>query len=247
MGIPKIPLSTGPLAALECITPIPEATEPDDIRVYALRINAAPITAVAGETSKQAAILLPYPIIRLTYVGGQFRDPESRHLFMQCTLHNMRDAAPLKDIIDGTTIISLQSLIDLNNQRGHFFIFSNLAVKVPGRYKLKFRLVDVSEGQVLNLHESETPFFTVTEPNANPVVPLPSALQMKLTAENDYRTCFSPKEAVECSIGNPGAFRANAAVMLLEPPIAHIYNGVGVIARMTRFPGFGNRQLWQIL
>ncbi|MBE3045525.1 hypothetical protein IMZ48_23865, partial [Candidatus Bathyarchaeota archaeon] len=59
-------------------------------------------------------------------------------------------------------------LKDTNNQDGGFFVFGDLSVKMEGRFRLKFTLYEVSNGEVSQLGEITSRPFEVYSPKIFP-------------------------------------------------------------------------------
>lgn len=68
----------------------------------------------------------------------------------------------------GTQVSSLHKLKDTNNQDGGFFVFGDLSVKVEGKFRLKFTLYEVSNGEVSQLGEITSRVFEVYSPKVFP-------------------------------------------------------------------------------
>ena len=68
----------------------------------------------------------------------------------------------------GTQVSSLHKLKDTNNQDGGFFVFGDLSVKTEGRFRLKFTLYEVSNGEVSQLGEIISRVFEVYSPKVFP-------------------------------------------------------------------------------
>lgn len=68
----------------------------------------------------------------------------------------------------GTQVSSLHKLKDTNNQDGGFFVFGDLSVKMEGKFRLKFTLYEVSNGEVSQLGEITSRVFEVYSPKVFP-------------------------------------------------------------------------------
>ncbi|CAI4217448.1 unnamed protein product [Parascedosporium putredinis] len=68
----------------------------------------------------------------------------------------------------GTQVSSLHKLKDTNNQDGGFFVFGDLSVKVEGKFRLKFTLYEVSNGEVVQLGDITSRVFEVYSPKHFP-------------------------------------------------------------------------------
>lgn len=49
----------------------------------------------------------------------------------------------LTPILVGTTVATCAQLTDTNGEQGDFFVFNDLSVRIPGRFRLRFQLFDV--------------------------------------------------------------------------------------------------------
>lgn len=75
---------------------------------------------------------------------------------------------PVKNYLSGTTVSSLYRLRDVDNSDGGFFVFGDLAVKQEGKFKLRFSLFEIVEGQVQNRKTILSDTFTVFIPKHFP-------------------------------------------------------------------------------
>lgn len=75
---------------------------------------------------------------------------------------------PAQDYLSGTTVSSLYRLRDVDNSDGGFFVFGDLAVKKEGKFKLRFSLFEIVEGQVQNRKTILSDTFTVFIPKHFP-------------------------------------------------------------------------------
>ncbi|GAN08839.1 conserved hypothetical protein [Mucor ambiguus] len=75
---------------------------------------------------------------------------------------------PVQDYMSGSTVSSLYRLRDIDNSDGGFFVFGDLAVKKEGKFKLKFSLFEIVEGQVENKRTMLSDTFTVFIPKQFP-------------------------------------------------------------------------------
>ncbi|CEP15647.1 hypothetical protein [Parasitella parasitica] len=75
---------------------------------------------------------------------------------------------PVQDYMSGSTVSSLYRLRDIDNLDGGFFVFGDLAVKKEGKFKLKFSLFEIIEGQVENKRTILSDTFTVFIPKQFP-------------------------------------------------------------------------------
>ncbi|TPX26390.1 hypothetical protein DIZ76_011852 [Coccidioides immitis] len=244
MGIRGVPISASPLAALTYIRPTRGSPGILGIADFGLEVIQNPVCAFIGEDG-EPVLLQRFPIVKfknplkLVY-------PQDGHLFVHCTLHLPDGTGPLTDHMSGTTIVPFQRLKGLDDVRDSYFIFSNLSFNVPGRYKLKYTLLEVAEGRVSHFAEEESAVFPVYGQNTARILPLPTPLQLKLVEDDEYRTFFPHNDTEEAYTSPPGLYRANS-VVLLDAPIAHILNGWKIIPRVERFDVHGNRQVWVAL
>ncbi|CAO3608839.1 unnamed protein product [Mucor hiemalis] len=70
--------------------------------------------------------------------------------------------------MSGSTVSSLYRLRDVDNSDGGFFVFGDLAVKKEGKFKLRFSLFEIVEGQVKNKRTILSDTFTVYLPKRFP-------------------------------------------------------------------------------
>lgn len=75
---------------------------------------------------------------------------------------------PVQNYLSGTTVSSLYRLRDVDNSDGGFFVFGDLAVKKEGKFKLRFSLFEIVEGQVNNRKTILSNTFTVYIPKQYP-------------------------------------------------------------------------------
>ncbi|KAG2202630.1 hypothetical protein INT47_002062 [Mucor saturninus] len=75
---------------------------------------------------------------------------------------------PAQNYLSGTTVSSLYRLRDVDNSDGGFFVFGDLAVKKEGKFKLRFSLFEIVEGQVQNRRTILSDTFTVFLPKHFP-------------------------------------------------------------------------------
>ncbi|OBZ89020.1 hypothetical protein A0J61_02938 [Choanephora cucurbitarum] len=75
---------------------------------------------------------------------------------------------PVQNYLSGTTVSSLYRLRDIDNSDGGFFVFGDLAVKREGKFKLRFSLFEIVEGQVKNRKTILSNTFTVYIPKQFP-------------------------------------------------------------------------------
>ncbi|KAI9472230.1 MAG: velvet factor-domain-containing protein [Benjaminiella poitrasii] len=75
---------------------------------------------------------------------------------------------PIQKYLSGSTVSSLYRLRDIDNSDGGFFVFGDLAVKKEGRFKLRFSLFEIVEGQVRNQKTILSNTFTVYIPKQFP-------------------------------------------------------------------------------
>ncbi|KAI8639756.1 velvet factor-domain-containing protein [Parasitella parasitica] len=75
---------------------------------------------------------------------------------------------PVQEYMSGSTVSSLHRLRDIDNLDGGFFVFGDLAVKKDGKFKLKFSLFEIAEGQVENKRTILSDAFTVFIPKQFP-------------------------------------------------------------------------------
>ncbi|KAI8052586.1 velvet factor-domain-containing protein [Gilbertella persicaria] len=75
---------------------------------------------------------------------------------------------PAQEYLSGTTVSSLYRLRDIDNSDGGFFVFGDLAVKKEGKFKLRFSLFEIVDGQVKNRRTILSNTFTVHIPKQFP-------------------------------------------------------------------------------
>lgn len=75
---------------------------------------------------------------------------------------------PIQDYMSGSTVSSLYRLRDVDNSDGGFFVFGDLAVKKEGKFKLRFSLFEIVDGQVENKRTVLSDTFTVYIPKRFP-------------------------------------------------------------------------------
>ncbi|KAI7905628.1 velvet factor-domain-containing protein [Cokeromyces recurvatus] len=75
---------------------------------------------------------------------------------------------PIQNYLSGSTVSSLYRLRDIDNSDGGFFVFGDLAVKKEGRFKLRFSLFEIVEGEVRNRKTILSDTFTVYIPKQFP-------------------------------------------------------------------------------
>lgn len=75
---------------------------------------------------------------------------------------------PAQNYLSGSTVSSLYRLRDIDNSDGGFFVFGDLAVKKEGKFKLRFSLFEIVEGQVQNRKTILSDTFTVFLPKHFP-------------------------------------------------------------------------------
>ncbi|WEW57718.1 Golgi apyrase [Emydomyces testavorans] len=241
MGIPRVPINTSPLAALESITPVRDSYTFGVWQIKFLDDCQNPLCASSGKNDNEFTVLHPYPIVKLSRPFAIVSDPRYQHIFLHCTLYLPDNTGPLWDYINGTTIVPTQQLEGPDGLQDIYFIFANLVVKTPGRYKLRYTLIEVTKGQVIHYAVAESSVFTIYDQRKALSRPVPTTLQRKLAENPEYRTFFTTSEAQRVFSSHPGIYRANAMVQL-EAPVAHIFNGWKVVVFKGKSPVFGNRQ-----
>jgi hypothetical protein len=55
----------------------------------------------------------------------------------------INDKGNLTGILMGHLVSTSQLLTDINGEKSHFFIFNDLSIRIPGKYRLKFNLFDM--------------------------------------------------------------------------------------------------------
>lgn len=138
---------------------------------------------------------------------------------------------------------------DYNLPRIIFFsvLHSKLVSK---RIELKFKSVEVTEGQAAAPLRCESSLSRPTHrAGSESCLPLPRLLQLKLTSKHERqagRRGYSKLRPLRAVVTNTRVFRATRA-LLLEPPIAYIFDRMIVIARIASFPipaiGNGGRSI----
>ncbi|CAO3687099.1 unnamed protein product [Umbelopsis ramanniana] len=91
-----------------------------------------------------------------------------------------------EDVLTGSVVSSLHRLKDVDNQDAGFFVFGDLAIKIPGTFKIHFSLYEIRDGQVINRESIATEPFTVYSPKQFPG-PLESTFLSRTFANQGVR------------------------------------------------------------
>ncbi|KAI8969981.1 velvet factor-domain-containing protein [Mycotypha africana] len=75
---------------------------------------------------------------------------------------------PAEKYLSGSPVSSLHRLRDIDNSEGGYFVFGDLAVKKEGKFKLRFSLFEMIEGEVRNCRTLLSDTFTVYIPKHYP-------------------------------------------------------------------------------
>ncbi|KAF9579694.1 hypothetical protein BGW38_003944, partial [Lunasporangiospora selenospora] len=91
---------------------------------------------------------------------------QSPYLFMCCNLVTVKDpsgdiVAPAHRALAGTVVSSLHRLKDVDNSDGGFFVFGDMSVRIEGRFRLRFTLFELVEGQVVQIMSTVSDPMTV--------------------------------------------------------------------------------------
>ncbi|KAF9923461.1 hypothetical protein FBU30_006498 [Linnemannia zychae] len=81
---------------------------------------------------------------------------QSPYLFMCCNLIHANEpngeiVAPAHRALAGTVVSSLNRLKDVDNSDGGFFVFGDISARIEGRFRLRFTLFELVEGQVVHV------------------------------------------------------------------------------------------------
>ncbi|RKP38260.1 velvet factor [Dimargaris cristalligena] len=71
-------------------------------------------------------------------------------------------------ILSGSLVSSVNNLRDINDQRGAFFVFPDLSIRLEGVYRLKFHLYELVDTMVYFRHCIISDPFTVYSPKRFP-------------------------------------------------------------------------------
>ncbi|SPO04808.1 uncharacterized protein DNG_07493 [Cephalotrichum gorgonifer] len=114
----------------------------------------------------------PPPILQLEVPAHNNHILQSPYHFVMSFLIDEKEDTPVScqngNPLFGTQVSSLHKLKDTNNQDGGFFVFGDLSVKVEGRFRLKFTLYEVSNGEVSQLGDITSRVFEVYSPKVFP-------------------------------------------------------------------------------
>ncbi|KAG2189176.1 hypothetical protein INT44_004318 [Umbelopsis vinacea] len=91
-----------------------------------------------------------------------------------------------EDVLTGSVVSSLHRLKDVDNQDAGFFVFGDLAIKIPGTFRIHFSLYEIRGGQVINRESIATEPFTVYSPKQFPG-PLESTFLSRTFADQGVR------------------------------------------------------------
>ncbi|KAF9199521.1 hypothetical protein BGZ49_010337 [Haplosporangium sp. Z 27] len=138
---------------------------------YILSIRQQPARAkVCGAKERDRRPIDPPPIVQI-----KLADPssdknkdylQSPYLFMCCNLVHENDpsgeiVAPAHRALAGTVVSSLNRLKDVDNSDGGFFVFGDMSARIEGRFRLRFTLLELVEGEVLHVMTTLSNPFTV--------------------------------------------------------------------------------------
>ncbi|KAG0218683.1 hypothetical protein BGX33_006438 [Mortierella sp. NVP41] len=81
---------------------------------------------------------------------------QSPYLFMCCNLVHANEpegeiVAPAHRVLAGAVVSSLNRLKDVDNSDGGFFVFGDISARIEGRFRLRFTLFELVEGQVVHV------------------------------------------------------------------------------------------------
>ncbi|KEZ39521.1 hypothetical protein SAPIO_CDS9396 [Scedosporium apiospermum] len=114
----------------------------------------------------------PPPILQLEVPPQNNHILQSPYHFVMAFLIDEKEDTPVScqngNPLFGTQVSSLHKLKDTNNQDGGFFVFGDLSVKVEGKFRLKFTLYEVSNGEVVQLGDITSRVFEVYSPKHFP-------------------------------------------------------------------------------
>ncbi|KAF9344977.1 hypothetical protein BGX26_003681 [Mortierella sp. AD094] len=128
---------------------------------YVLSIRQQPVRAkVCGAKERDRRPIDPPPIVQI-----KLADPssdknkdylQSPYLFMCCNLVHDNDpsgeiVAPAHRALAGTVVSSLNRLKDVDNSDGGFFVFGDMSARIEGRFRLRFTLLELIEGEVVHV------------------------------------------------------------------------------------------------
>ncbi|ORZ22671.1 velvet factor-domain-containing protein [Lobosporangium transversale] len=138
---------------------------------YVLTIRQQPQYAkLCGSKERDRRPIDPPPIVQI-----KLADPssdknkdylQSPYLFMCCNIIDADNVsgeivAPAHRVLAGTVVSSLNRLKDVDNSDGGFFVFGDMSVRVEGRFRLRFTLFELIEGEVVHLMTTASNPFTV--------------------------------------------------------------------------------------
>ncbi|KAG2174982.1 hypothetical protein INT43_006044 [Umbelopsis isabellina] len=141
--------------------------------------------------------LEPPPIVQITF--DNLNDQEimtclqSPYYFMTArlvtpdsTLENLIFCDEHEEAMTGSVVSSLHRLKDVDNHDAGFFVFGDLAIKIPGVFRLHFSLFEIQNDQVINRETIATQPFTVYSPKQFPG-PLESTFLSRTFADQGVR------------------------------------------------------------
>ncbi|KAH8554800.1 velvet factor-domain-containing protein [Umbelopsis sp. PMI_123] len=139
----------------------------------------------------------PPPIVQITFSNLSAQETmtclQSPYYFMTARLvtPDSRLGQPMlcdneEDVLTGSVVSSLHRLKDIDNQDAGFFVFGDLAIKIPGVFKIHFSLFEIRSGQVINRETIATEPFTVYSPKQFPG-PLESTFLSRTFADQGVR------------------------------------------------------------
>lgn len=128
---------------------------------FILSIRQQPQRAkVCGVKERDRRPIDPPPIIQIKLAEpstDKNKDYlQSPYLFMCCNLVHANDpegeiVAPAHRALAGTVVSSLNRLKDVDNSDGGFFVFGDMSARIEGRFRLRFTLFELVEGQVVHV------------------------------------------------------------------------------------------------
>ncbi|KAK3810442.1 MAG: velvet factor-domain-containing protein [Linnemannia elongata] len=128
---------------------------------FVLSIRQQPQRAkVCGVKERDRRPIDPPPIIQIKLAEpstDKNKDYlQSPYLFMCCNLVHANEpegeiVAPAHRALAGTVVSSLNRLKDVDNSDGGFFVFGDMSARIEGRFRLRFTLFELVEGQVVHV------------------------------------------------------------------------------------------------
>ncbi|KAG0378047.1 hypothetical protein BGX24_004873 [Mortierella sp. AD032] len=145
---------------------------------FVLSIRQQPQRAkVCGVKERDRRPIDPPPIIQIKLAEpstDKNKDYlQSPYLFMCCNLVHANEpegeiVAPAHRALAGTVVSSLNRLKDVDNSDGGFFVFGDMSARIEGRFRLRFTLFELVEGQVVHVMSISSNPVTVHSSKAFP-------------------------------------------------------------------------------